>query len=85
MMTGQGKTKSYFHRLKIVDSPMCPCDSGEQSLDHILFSCQLLQKQRQTLRKIVIKADNWPPNKAQILKTSNRFHQFNRLSEIVKY
>ena len=50
-MISHVKTKSYLHRFKMVDSPMCPCDSEEQSVDHILFSCRLLQKQRQILNK----------------------------------
>ena len=46
MMIGHGKTKSYHHRFKIVYSPLCPCDNREQSLDNILFTCDMLQKQR---------------------------------------
>jgi len=29
--SGHGKTKLYFHRLKLIDNPMCPCEEGAQS------------------------------------------------------
>jgi len=25
------ENKSYFHRFKLIDNPMCPCDEGPQS------------------------------------------------------
>jgi hypothetical protein len=37
---------------------MCPCDNGELSVDHMLFNYELLQNQRQIIKKVVIKTDN---------------------------
>jgi hypothetical protein len=31
IVSGHGKTKSYLHRFKLIDNPMCPCDEGAQS------------------------------------------------------
>jgi hypothetical protein len=31
IITGDGKTKSYLHRLKLTDNPTCPCNEGVQT------------------------------------------------------
>ena len=36
-VTSHGKTKSYLHRFKIMESPDCPCGGGSQTVDHLLF------------------------------------------------
>jgi hypothetical protein len=28
MVSGHGKTKSYLHRFRFIDNPMCPCNGG---------------------------------------------------------
>ena len=28
IITGHGETKSYLHRFKLADNPMCPCNEG---------------------------------------------------------
>jgi hypothetical protein len=37
LVTGHGKTKAYLHRFKLADDPMCPCNEGQQTSDHIIF------------------------------------------------
>ena len=49
MVTGHCNIKSYLHKYKILDSPMCSCKSREQTVDHILFECKLLEQQRDSL------------------------------------
>lgn len=39
MITGHGKLRSYLNRFKIIDEPTCPCNDGEQTSDHLIFSC----------------------------------------------
>jgi hypothetical protein len=29
IVSGHGKTKTYLHRFKLTDNPMCPCNEGE--------------------------------------------------------
>ena len=41
MATGHGNIKSYLYKYKIIDSSMCPCKTGEQTTDHILYDCEL--------------------------------------------
>jgi hypothetical protein len=42
MITGHGNLKSYLHKFKIIESPTCPCGKAEQTIDHLLFQCELL-------------------------------------------
>ena len=44
MTTGHGNIKSYLHRFKITESPPCPCGTMEQTIDHLIFQCELLGK-----------------------------------------
>jgi hypothetical protein len=30
-----GKQKSYLHRFKLIDNPMCPCDEGAETSEHL--------------------------------------------------
>ena len=48
MVTGHGNIKSYLFKHKIKDIPTCFCKRGEQAIDHIIFDCELVEKERQT-------------------------------------
>jgi hypothetical protein len=37
IVTSYGKTKSYLHRFKIIESPDCPCGGGGQTVDHLIY------------------------------------------------
>jgi len=50
MVTGHGKTKAYLHRLKIIETPTCPCGTRDQTTDHLQFECELLSKERGILK-----------------------------------
>jgi hypothetical protein len=45
MVRGHGNIKSYLYKYKILESPMCSCKSGEQTVDHILFDSKLLEQE----------------------------------------
>ena len=32
-----GKTKAYLHRFEIIESPDCPCNGGEQTVEHLIL------------------------------------------------
>jgi len=49
MTTGHGNIKSYLHRFKIIESPTCPCGTTEQTIDHLIFQCELLGNERDKL------------------------------------
>jgi hypothetical protein len=46
MMTGHGNIEPYLYKYKIIDSSMCPCKIGEQTLDNILYGCELVKQER---------------------------------------
>jgi ribonuclease HI len=52
MVTVHGNIKSYLQKYKILDSLECSCKSGEQTVDHILFDCKLLEQERDSLKLV---------------------------------
>jgi hypothetical protein len=66
MTAGHGNIKTYLYKDKIIESPMCSCENGEQSVDHILFECKLLEKERDRLIGAVSRYENWPVNKTKV-------------------
>jgi len=45
ILTGHGKTKSYLYRFKLIYNPMCPCNEGAQSPEHLIYDCKILEFQ----------------------------------------
>jgi hypothetical protein len=45
IVSGHGKTKAYLNRFNLTDNPMCPCNEGEQSVEHIIYVCRILEPQ----------------------------------------
>ena len=77
LVTAHGKTKAYLHRFKITESPECPCDGGNQTVDHLLYDCSKLQREREKLIRKVSKQDNWPVEKSDLVnKHIKHFIQF---------
>jgi len=61
IVTGHGKLRSYYHRLKIKDDPECVCRMGPQTTDLLIRECAHLLKQRETLKNRIRKAGgNFP-------------------------
>ena len=77
MTTGHGNLKTYLHKFKIIESPTCPCGKTEQTIDHLLFQCELLGKERDKLIAGVAKTDNWPLSKSRLIHEHFRtFYKF---------
>jgi len=49
MVTAHGKTKAYLHRFKIIQSPECVCTHGDLTEGHLIFDCDILDKEREKL------------------------------------
>ena len=49
IVTGHENIKSYLHRFKIIDTPNCPCGNGNQTTEHVLLKCAILQEERERL------------------------------------
>jgi len=58
LVTGHGKTKAYLHRFTILEQATFASKKGEQTTDHLINQCTLLQTQREHLRSNVLKCGN---------------------------
>ena len=77
IVTGHGNIKTYLYKYTIIDSPMCSCKKSEQSVDHILFNCKLLEHERERLKAAVIRSENWPVSKDKLsIKYYKNFKEF---------
>jgi hypothetical protein len=67
MVTGHENIKSHLYRFKISDTAKCPYGNMDQTIDHLLFECELLRKETDSLISAVIKPDGWPINKHTLI------------------
>jgi hypothetical protein len=67
MTTGHGKTRAYLHQFKLMEHATCVCNKGNQTIDHLINQCALLQTQRELLKSNVLKSGNWPVNKYELI------------------
>jgi hypothetical protein len=81
MLTGHGKTRAYLQRFKIIENATCACEQEDQTVDHILYHCTLLELQWQNMKNIAIKAGQWPPSKQHLI-TQHRDSLLNFLETI---
>ena len=65
MVTGHGNIKSYF---KIIETSACPCGNKDQTIDHLLLECELLQRERDSLISAASKSDGWPTSKSTLIR-----------------
>jgi hypothetical protein len=85
LVTAHGKTKAYLHCFKITESPECPCDDGNQTVDHLIYNCSKLQGEREELIRNVSKQDNWPVEKCDLVhKYIKHFSQFANAIDVEK-
>jgi ribonuclease HI len=74
MVTGHGNVRSYLHRFKIIETPICPCGTAAQTIDQLLFECELLNKERDNLKSTIIKTDIWPISKNKLIRKDFKTH-----------
>ena len=67
IVTAHGKTKAYLHRFKIIDSPDCPCNGGEQTVEQLLYDCNKLRRERDKLIRNISNQDKRPVNKSAVM------------------
>ena len=68
MVTGHGNIRSYLHRFKIIETPICPCVTTEQTKDHWLFECELINRERDNFISTILKTDVWPISKDKLIR-----------------
>jgi hypothetical protein len=63
-----GNISSYLHRFKIIETPLYPCDTKDQKIDHLLFECEMLNQERDSSISKVSKTDVWPISKNKLIR-----------------
>jgi hypothetical protein len=86
IVSGHGKTKSYLHRFKLIDNPMCPRNEGAQSTEHLIYDYKILETQRKTLKhQIMTSGGTWPTiNSDLVAKYTHAFSRFIRSVDFYK-
>jgi len=56
-----------LHRFKVTETPNCPCGIKDQTIEHLLYECELLNKERYSLISTVLKDDVWPISKNTLI------------------
>ena len=82
IVTGHGSIKTYLYKHKIIESTMCSCEEGEQSVDHILYEHKLLAHDRDRLKAAVMRSENWPVSKDNL---SIKFYKNSKNSRTTYY
>jgi hypothetical protein len=63
--TGHGNIQSYLHQFRIINSPTCPSGNNDQIINHILYNCEIILRERHILISGVEKTHKWPVDKRQ--------------------
>ena len=63
ILTGHSNINSYLHKFKITQNPGCPCNKGDQTVDHIIYSCGLHEQERKRLKAAIHRSGKWPASK----------------------
>jgi hypothetical protein len=75
--TGHGNIKTYLHKYKILENPKCSCNKGEQMVDHIIYSCNLQEQERDKLKAVITRSEQWSVSKIKLVqKYYKNFKQF---------
>jgi hypothetical protein len=85
MVTAHGKTKAYLHRFKIIQSPECVFTHDDQTTDHLIFDCEILDKESEKLIAYTSREDDWPVRKCELVnKYLKQFSMFANSIEFEK-
>jgi len=90
VVTGHGNIRSYLHRFKTIETPTCPCGTKDQTIDHLLFESELLNKGTDSLKSTVLKTDIWPISKNRLIRKHFKIFakftneiSFNKLNKVL--
>ena len=67
IVTGHVNIKTYLHKYKILENPKCSCNKGEQTVDHIIYSCNLEEHGRDRLKAVITRSEQWPVSKNKLV------------------
>ena len=76
VVTGHGTLRAYYHRFKIINDPVCVCMMGPQTTDRIIWECEKLRTERETLKNRIIKAGgDWPLSNSDLVNKNTKWFQ----------
>jgi hypothetical protein len=85
MVTGHRNIKSHLYKFKIIETPNRPCGNDNQTAEHILLECAIINEDRERLIAAAAKADNWPINKDMLIKKHYKaFAKFTKQIDKIK-
>ena len=77
LRTGHCGLNAYLHRFGLADSPLCDCESGQETVEHFLLECPLYREQRIELRNAAgtgnMRVDTLLGSAEVILKCTEKF------------
>ena len=77
ILTGHSNINFYLHKFNIIENTVCPCNKGDQTVDHIIYSCGLYEKERNRLKAAIQIPEKWPvSNNYLATKYCKHFEQF---------
>jgi len=84
LFTGHGKTRAYLHIFQLADDPMCPCKEAQQTSDHIICECNILEAQRGSMIKTIeCSGGSWPSPKDE--PTSKNIQTFANFAKSIDF
>jgi hypothetical protein len=71
-------TRPHTNKQTIIDSQTCPCRGGDQTTEHLIYHCSILETQREVMKNTIQKSGGkWPTsNKELIAKHIGAFTTF---------
>jgi hypothetical protein len=67
-VTGHWNIRSYLHSFKILDTPNCLRGTKDQTIDHLIRECELVNKERHRLISAISQTDVWPISKETLIR-----------------
>jgi len=53
LVTGYSYTRLFLYRMRLVESPICKCNTAIQDINHIFWACPILVRERKEMYKIL--------------------------------
>jgi hypothetical protein len=78
ILTGHGRLRTYFFNFKVIGNPVCSFNEGEETVEHVIFSCSKFKTEREIMKTAVAKTgQSWPVAERELIRRfKTRFTTF---------
>jgi len=77
LLSNHGRLRAYLHRFKIINSGRCPCDTEDQTADHLIHRCPTIENLRSKLMRTCAGTLDLPLNPLTLItKYRHAFFKF---------